>query len=146
MAAESSTMKRVMVATCWAVGLPFAIGVLSGFSYFVTGQEPPPDWVHSARSVLIWLATIAVFTWFVVGQRDRLVQTVLIVMVLVGVLSECLAAGTRLLSHWIAELEGPIWSFRLEDMAAGLARAILGALLGLAIRFRPKGTSAVMRG
>ncbi len=135
MAADRTATRRIAIAIVLVVALPFAVGFLSGFSYFVTGERVTPSWVHSTRIFLSWLTVIAVFTWFVAGNDGALVKRVAVVLIASWILSECLAAGSRVVISYVTDLDfGPIWTFRLTDASVEVLRALVGVAAGLAIR------------
>ena len=134
MAAKNNAAKRTVVAILLVVGLPFVVGILSGFSYFVTGERVTPSWVHSTRVLLSWLTVISAIAWFVAGNDKRLVRRMTVVVVASWLFSECLVAGARVVIFRVTDFDGPIWSFEIADVGVMILRMILGVVLGLVIR------------
>ncbi len=136
MAARTSSFRRIVIAVSLAVALPFVVGVLSGFSYFITGESVTPSWVHTTRIVVAWVAVIAVFAWFVVRHEGPLMKQFTIVVVLTWLISELLAAGTGVIAAGFIDSDGPVWAFRLQPVGVTLLRALAGLAIGLGIRRR----------
>ena len=134
MVPNTNATRRIVIAVLLVVVLPFAVGVLSGLSYFVTGEPMMPSWVHSERVLLSWLTVIVASAWFVAGNDKQLLKRLTIVVIASWFLSECLGAGVIAVIFRFTKTDVQISTFRLVDAGVMLLRALAGLAAGLGIR------------
>ena len=136
MRVDAQFTRNIALAASLVAVLPFLIDFLSSFHWLLTDATTTPGWVRAVRGWSIWLATIAVFTWFGATHRGRVMLSTAAVVILAWILWALMGIASLFLISLVADTV-EIWQPpRLLGLGLTAVRAAIGVTLGVALRAR----------